>query len=104
MCALLTYSGDPSPVLWLMTVVQQHCLVAGDTFQFKQTLSMHITEEVNFRVVKIATVCSDKYQLLVVGVDFYAMAANSKHWDGSSLLLLFTKVMVPCPTMPQHVR
>ena len=75
---LLTYSGDASPGLRMMTVVQQRRLAAGDTFQFKTTLAMRIAEEANLRGIQISTVRSDQSQMLVVGVDFYVKASNSE--------------------------
>ena len=74
----LTYSCDACPIHRLMSVIQQCCLVVGDTFQLKETLSMHIAEEANLRGVEISMVHSNKFQLLVVGVEFYVQASFSE--------------------------
>ena len=60
--ALLMYASDASSVLWMITVVQQSCLVAGDTFKSKVTLQMHVTEGAKLKRIKILTICSDKDQ------------------------------------------
>ena len=85
---LLVYTGDASPVLRLMTVVQQRRLMVGDSFESKETLRMRIAEEANLANKEITTVRSDTMQLVVVGVDFYVKANNTERrgWVVSSAL------------------
>jgi hypothetical protein len=78
----LTYSSNACPILWLKSVVQKRRLVVGDTFQFKETLSMRIAEEANLRGVEISTICGNKFQLPVVGVEFYVKASFSEQGMG----------------------
>jgi hypothetical protein len=42
-----SYSIDQTPLIWLMMVVEAHPLVAGQTFQHKETLQICIAEEAN---------------------------------------------------------
>ncbi len=102
----LTYSGDACPILWLMSVVQQRCLVVGDTFQFKETLSMRIAEEANIRGVEISIVRSDKFQLLVVGVEFYVKASFSerKGWVVTTAIVCEGDRMMPINAATQKAK
>ncbi len=85
---LLVYTGDASPLLRLMTVVQQRRLMVGDSFENKDTLRMRIAEEANLANKEISTVRSDTMQLVVVGVDFYVKANNTERrgWVVSSAI------------------
>ena len=75
---ILHYSGDCTPMLRMMTEVQQRRLMVGDSFQAKDTLRMRIAEEANLRNKEITIVRSDAMQLVVVGVDFYVKANNTE--------------------------
>jgi hypothetical protein len=44
---MISYSGDQTPSIWLMIIIEAHPLVAGQTFQHKETLQICIAEEAN---------------------------------------------------------
>ena len=75
---LIQYTGDSTRTLRLMSVVQQRRLMSGESFETKDILRMRIAEEANLGNKEITTVRSDKYQLLVVGEDFYVKANNTE--------------------------
>jgi hypothetical protein len=59
------YSGDQTPLIWLMMVVEAHPLVAGQTFQHKETLQICIAEEVTLRNIKVKIVWSSHVTYIV---------------------------------------
>ena len=103
---LLSYTGDSSPVLRLMSVVQQRRLLSGDSFQSKDTLRMRIAEEANLANKEITTVRSDNMQLVVVGVDFYVKANHTerKGWVVSKAICRDGDGSVPKNAATQKIR
>ncbi len=68
------HSGDQTPSIWLMMVVEACPLVAGQTFQHNETLQLHIAEEVNLRNIKVKIVWSSHITYIVGGYNFYVAA------------------------------
>jgi hypothetical protein len=68
------YSGDQTPSIRLMMVVEAHPLVAGQTFQHKETLQICIAEEANLRNIKVKIVPSSHVTYIVGGYNFYVAA------------------------------
>ena len=60
--------------LGLMMVVEAHPLVAGQTFQHKETLQICIAEEANLRNIKVKIVRSSHVTYIVGGYNFYVAA------------------------------
>ncbi len=72
---MISYSGDQTPSIWLMMVVEAHPLVAGQTFQHKETLQICIADEkVNFCIIKVKIVRSSHVTYIVGGYNFYVVA------------------------------
>ncbi len=65
-----SYSGDQTPSIWLMMVIEAHPLVAGQTFQHKETLQIHIAEEANLCNIKVKIVRSSHVTYIVGGYYF----------------------------------
>ena len=103
---LLVYTGDASPVLRLMSVVQKRRLMVGDSFETKDTLRMRIAEEANLANIEITTVRSDTTQLVVVGVDFYVKANNTERrgWVVSSAICRDSDGEMPTNAATQKIR
>jgi hypothetical protein len=68
---MISYSNDQTPSIWLMMVVEAHPLVAGQTFQHKETLQIRIAEEANLRNIKVKIVWSSHVTHIVGGYNFY---------------------------------
>jgi hypothetical protein len=83
------FSGDATPTLQVMNVVEELRLNAGDTFPTKEILQIRIAEEINLRKIATAMLRSDLYQLLVVGNDFYVKAScrDSVVWKVSTCIV-----------------
>ncbi len=60
---MISYSGDQTPLIQLMMVVEAHPLVAGQTFQHKETLQ-----------IKVKIVWSSCVTYIVGGYNFYVAA------------------------------
>ena len=71
---MISYSGDQTPSVGLMMVVEAHPLVAGQTFQHKETLQICIAEEANLRNIKVKIVWSCHITYIVRGYNFYLAA------------------------------
>jgi hypothetical protein len=71
---MISYSGDQTPLIWLMMVIEAQPLVAGQTFQHKETLQIHIAEEANLRNIKVKIVWSSHITYIVGGYNFYVAA------------------------------
>ncbi len=70
-CQMISYSSDQTPLIRLMMVVEVHPLVAGQTFQHKETLHISIAEEVNLRNIKVKIIRSSHVTYIVGGYNFY---------------------------------
>ncbi len=68
---MISYSGDQTPSIWLMMVVEAHPLVASQTFQHKETLQIRTAEEANLRNIKVKIVWSSHVTYIVGGYNFY---------------------------------
>ncbi len=66
-----SYFGDQTPSIRLMMVVEAHPLVAGQTFQHKETLQICIAEEANLCNIKVKIVRSSHITYIVGGYNFY---------------------------------
>ncbi len=67
-----SYFNDQTPSIRLMMViVKAHPLVAGQTFQHKETLQICIAEEANLRNIKVKIVRSSHVTYIVGGYNFY---------------------------------
>ncbi len=73
-CQMHSHNGDQTPSIRLMMVVKAHLLVAGQTFQHKETLQIHIAEEANLRNIKVKIVRSSHITYIVRGYNFYIAA------------------------------
>jgi hypothetical protein len=71
---LRSYIGDQTPSIRLMMVGEAHPLVAGQTFQHKETLQICIAEEANLRNIKVKIVRSSHVMYIVGGYNFYVAA------------------------------
>jgi hypothetical protein len=60
-----------------MEYVESHCLVKGHTFQLKEMLQICIAEEANLHLIKVKTIKSNEYNLIVAGRNFYVCATYS---------------------------
>jgi hypothetical protein len=69
-----SYNGDQAPSIRLMMVVEAHPLVAGQTFQHKETLQIHIAEEANLCNIKVKIVWSSHVTYIIGGYNFYVAA------------------------------
>ena len=77
---VVDYSGDQSPTIRKMTVVEQRRLVVGHNFPTRSLLLLRIAEEANLRFIHISIIRSDNRQLLVIGDQFYVRGSCSdKH-------------------------
>ncbi len=74
------FKGDPNKMVWPMEYVESHCLLKGQTFQLKETLQIHIAEEVNLCLIKVCTIRSDSNDLIVAGRNFYVCTSYSVQW------------------------
>jgi hypothetical protein len=77
-----SYKGDQTLLIWLMIVVEGHPLVAGQTFQHKETLQIRIAEEANLRNIKVKIVRSSHVAYIVGGYNFYVVTGyqNQTGW------------------------
>jgi hypothetical protein len=71
---MISCSGDQTLSIRLMMVVEAHPLVAGQTFQHKETLQICIAEEANLRNIKVKIVWSSHVTYIVGGYTFYVAA------------------------------
>jgi hypothetical protein len=71
------FNGDPNEIVQQIEYVESHCLEKGHTFQLKETLQIHIPEEVNLRLIKVKTIRSNSMNLIVAGRIFYMSATYS---------------------------
>jgi hypothetical protein len=71
---MISYSGDQTPSIPLMMVVEAHPLVAGQTFQHKGALQIRIAEEANLHNIKVKIVWSSHVTYIVGGYNFYIAA------------------------------
>jgi hypothetical protein len=77
---VVDYTGDQSPTIRKMTVVEQRRLVVGHNFPTRSLLLLRIAEEANLCVIPMSIIRSDNRQLLVVGDQFYVHGSCSdKH-------------------------
>jgi hypothetical protein len=60
-----------------MECVESHRLEKGHTFQLKEMLQIHISEEANLRLIKVKTIRSNSMNLIVAGRNFYVSATYS---------------------------
>jgi hypothetical protein len=73
-CQMHSYISDQTPPIRLMMVIKTHPWVAGQTFQHKETLQIHIAEEANFRNIKVKIVQISHVTYIVGGYNFYVAA------------------------------
>jgi hypothetical protein len=71
---MISYSGDQTPSIRLMMVIEAHPLVASQTFQHKETLQICIAEEANLCNIKVKIVWSSHLTYIVGGYNFYVAA------------------------------
>ncbi len=69
-----SYDSDQTPSIRLMMVIKAHPLVAGQTFQHKETMQIRIAEEANLRNIKVKIVWSSHVTYIVGGYNFYVAA------------------------------
>ncbi len=69
-----SYICDQTPSIRLMMVIEAHPLVAGQTFQHKETLQICIAEEANLCNIKVKIVRSSHVMYIVRGYKFYVAA------------------------------
>jgi hypothetical protein len=69
-----SYFSDQTPSIRLMMVVEAHPLVAGQTFQHKETLQICIAKEANLRNIKVKIIRSSHVTYIVRGYNFYVAA------------------------------
>ncbi len=62
-----SYNGDQTPSIRLMIVVKAHPLVAGQTFQHKETLQICIAKEANLCNIEVKIVRSSHVMYIVGG-------------------------------------
>jgi hypothetical protein len=67
----ISYGGDQTPSIRLMMVVESHSLVAGQTFEHKETLLICIAEEANLGNIKVKIVRDSHVTYIVGGYNFY---------------------------------
>jgi hypothetical protein len=68
---MISYSSDQTPLIWLMMVVEAQPLVAGQTFQHKETLQIRIAEEADLCNIKVRIVWSSHITYIFGGYNFY---------------------------------
>jgi hypothetical protein len=71
---MITYSGDQTPSIRLMMVVEAYPLLDGQLFQTKEILMIRIAEEANLRHIKVKVVKSNHVAYIVAGHNFYFAA------------------------------
>jgi hypothetical protein len=71
---MITYSGDQTPSIWLMMVVEAYPLLDGQLFQTKEILMIQIAEEANLRHIKVKVVKSNHVAYIIAGHNFYVAA------------------------------
>jgi hypothetical protein len=74
---VVDYTGDQSPTIRKMTVVEERRLVAGHSFPTRTLLLLRIAEEANLRHIPMSIVRSDNRQLLVIGDKFLVRGSCS---------------------------
>ena len=75
-----SYSGHSTPKLRSMETVENFCLAENHTFKEKDTLYLRIAEEANLQGITMKVLCSDNFNLVVTGVNFYVRSTyNEKH-------------------------
>jgi hypothetical protein len=62
---MISYSGDQTPSIRLMMVIEAHPLVAGQTFQHKETQQIRIAEEANLCNIKVKIIRSSHITYIV---------------------------------------
>ena len=70
------YTGDQSPHIRVMSVVEHRRLMQGHTFPDKETLMIRVAEEANYRNIKVKVLKSCKMQYEVGGDMFYVKASH----------------------------
>jgi len=68
---LRNYSGDQSPTIRLMMLVESQRLLPGHLFRSKETLMIRIAEEANLRHLKVTVMKSSYLAYVVGGPNFY---------------------------------
>jgi hypothetical protein len=63
----ISCSSDQTQLIRLMMVIKAHSLVAGQTFEHKETLQICIAEEANLRIIKVKIVWSSHVTYIVGG-------------------------------------
>jgi hypothetical protein len=71
---VISYSGDQTPLIRLMMVVESHSLVVGQTFQHKETLQICIAEKANLCNIKVKIVQISHVTYIVGRYNFYIAA------------------------------
>ena len=104
---VVDYSGDQSPTIRKMTVVEQRHLVVGHNFPTRSLLLLRIAEEANLRFIPISIIRSDNRQLLVIGDQFYVRGSCSdKHgWVATKVVCrLDDKGVIPVISSPARAK
>jgi len=70
------YTGDLSPHIRVMSVVEHRRLMQGHTFPNKDILMIRIAEEANYRNIKVKVLKSCSMQYEVGGDMFYVKASH----------------------------
>jgi hypothetical protein len=89
----LPQQGQKTSSIWLMMVVEAHPLVAGQTFQHKETLQIRIAEEANLRNIKVKIVWSSQVTYFVRGYNFMLPQGTRFRWGGWYVLPAAAKAM-----------
>jgi hypothetical protein len=74
-----TVNADQIEQLRPMSVVENHCLVKGDTFKKKNVLQLCISEEANLRGITTRANRSNVMNLTVAGINFNVNATFHEH-------------------------
>ena len=72
------FTGDQTPSIRQMVVVETNRLMVGHSFQCKETLQLRAAEEANLRMIKVTTVTSDSLNYTLIGKDFCVSATCGK--------------------------
>jgi hypothetical protein len=88
-----SYSGDQTPLIWLMMVIEAHPLVAGQKFQHKETLQICIAEEANLRNIKVKIVWTVTSLIFLEDITFTLPQGTRFRQGGWYVLPAAAKVM-----------
>jgi len=76
---LQNYTGDQTPSIRQMVVVETKPLLVGHSFQCKEPLQIRAAEEANLRMIKVTVDKSDSMNYILIGQDF-CVSATCDGW------------------------